>query len=241
MEPAVKSSPHSGHGMRCHRRSRYVAPSPVILPEILLWNPCVNTNSPQLEGHGIGFFYIIHQAEYSEESNENIDGHLDPFWVPSSNHATIRIKKNMQLPTTTPSPSWVEELSSTMGDSQWRTTLYTDTLKSVGKSSPPSVISMVSRNWGLWKPFWWVTNSCIDQNSTSNTLSFSPDPYPTKVCSSLPWYRLLCALLRSSNNKSSGYWSTLDNSWASFSPLLRSPPPSLRETYARHHVIELLY
>ena len=47
--------------------------------ERLLWYLCVN--HLRLAGHDLGFFYISHQANSSEESNKRIDGPLEPTCI----------------------------------------------------------------------------------------------------------------------------------------------------------------
>ena len=60
------------------------------LTECLLWHPCAN--SPRMTGYGLGLFYIFHQADPYEDSNEEIDLPLDSFRVRQSNNSIICIK-----------------------------------------------------------------------------------------------------------------------------------------------------
>ena len=58
--------------------------------EGLLLHPCANI--PFLTGRGLGFCYIGHQGNPSEESDKDINGPLDPLQVPRSDEADICIK-----------------------------------------------------------------------------------------------------------------------------------------------------
>ena len=49
-------------------------------------------NHPHLEGHGLGFCSVGHQADPAEDTNKDIDGTLEPPQVPRSDEDIICTK-----------------------------------------------------------------------------------------------------------------------------------------------------
>ena len=46
-----------------------------------------------MEGHGLEFYNVDHQAYPPEDSDKEIDGPLDTLWIPCSDEAAICIKR----------------------------------------------------------------------------------------------------------------------------------------------------
>ena len=145
------------------------------------------------------------------------------------------------LPITTLSPSQTYDFSFNVSDIQYWTTISTSTLKSVGKATPTCVVPRVACKCRPQKPFWRVTTSWRDQNSSRRPQSFSPTLYPAIVCSSLPRSRLFHALLISRNTRNMGSCYTLETYWASLSSMIAVPVPPLHKTHARHLEIAPLF
>ena len=146
-------------------------------------------------------------------------GSLDPIMLSSASNTP------MHSLTVVPSPSWVAGFSSTGIDIKLRTTLSTYILIIAVNASHPCVVSLVARNGGPWNPFLLVTNSCIENNSASNTCSFGSAPCPSLFFNILPCYGLPYAYRRYSNTSNSGSWSTLANYWVSLSSIIAIPVP----------------
>ena len=110
-------------------------------------------------GNGLRFFEVGHQADPSEESDNNIDVPLDPLRVPRSNESSICINRSIHLTNTILSPSRVADLSSAASYFQCQTALSIVTLNSVVKASYPCDVPLVAHNCDPWNPFWRVTTT----------------------------------------------------------------------------------